>query len=74
VDIVFHRSLIHRTGQADLMAIWSSIVARLRSHFWQSHRKYPDIMDVYREHRDIVNTFRKGDLEQSVKVLTESMS
>jgi DNA-binding GntR family transcriptional regulator len=73
-DIVFHRSLIHRTGQADLMAIWSSIVARLRSYFWQSHRQYADLMDVYREHREIVNTFRRGDVELAVKALTESMS
>ena len=73
-DIAFHRSIIHRTGQGDVMAIWSAIVARLRSHFWISHRKYDDLMDVYQEHREIVNTFRRGNVEQAVKVLTESMT
>jgi DNA-binding GntR family transcriptional regulator len=73
-DIVFHRSLIQRTGQADLMAIWSSIVARLRSYFWESHRQYDDLMDVYREHRMIVSLFRRGNVEQAVKALTESMT
>ena len=73
-DIAFHRSIIHRTGKADVMAIWSAIVARLRSHFWISHRNYADLMDVYREHRHIVNTFRQGNVEKAVKALTESMT
>jgi len=73
-DIVFHRSIIQRTGKADLMAVWSAIVARLRPHFWESHRQYKDLMDVYREHKEIVGTFRRGDVEKAVKVLTESMS
>jgi DNA-binding GntR family transcriptional regulator len=73
-DIVFHRSIIHRTGNDDVIAIWSAIVARLRSYFWESHRRYRDLMDVYREHRSIVNTFRHGTIDQAVMALTGSIT
>lgn len=73
-DIVFHRSIIHRTGNDDVIAIWSAIVARLRSYFWESHRQYNNLMDVYREHREIVNMFRRGTVDQAVELLTQSMT
>lgn len=73
-DIAFHRSIIRRSGQPDVMAIWSVIVVRLRSHFWDANRRTDDLMDVYREHREIVDTFRDGDVEAAVKALTDSMT
>lgn len=73
-DIAFHRSIIDRTHHADLLAIWSTLVVRLRSYFWESHRGYNDLMDVYREHRQLVDTFRGGDVDTAVQALTASMS
>lgn len=73
-DIAFHRHIIRRTGQPDLEAIWTTIMARLRSHFWSAHRRYEDLMDVYREHRTLRNVFRQGGRQQAVDALGESIT
>lgn len=72
-DIAFHRSLLVRAGQPDLLAIWQTIVARIRTHFRQSHMQNPEPSSIYREHRTIVDIFRKGDKEAAMKVLEENI-
>jgi DNA-binding GntR family transcriptional regulator len=72
-DIAFHRSLLVRAGQPDLLAIWQTIVARLRSHFRQAHLRQRDPMALYREHKSIVDTFRTGNKDASVKILEENI-
>jgi DNA-binding GntR family transcriptional regulator len=72
-DIIFHRSIIRRTGQKDLEALWSSIVVRVRSHFWESHRGYDDLMDLYREHQHIVEVLRGGDKQAAIDVLVSNI-
>jgi DNA-binding GntR family transcriptional regulator len=73
LDIAFHRSLLVRAGQPDLLAIWQTIVARIRTHFRQSHMKNKDPMAIYHEHKSIVDTFRSGDKEASVKILEDNI-
>jgi DNA-binding GntR family transcriptional regulator len=74
LDIAFHRSLLERAGQTDLLAIWASIVVRLRNYFQQNNVKYDrDPMELYEEHRGIVEAFRSGDLEKAVKALERNI-
>ncbi len=73
-DIAFHRSIIRRAGQKDLEAIWSAIVARVRSHFWESHRSYEDLMELHREHKQIVDTFRVGGKQAALDALAGSIA
>ena len=68
-DIAFHRSLLVRAGQPDLLAIWQTIVARIRTHFRQSHMRNKEPLAIYHEHRKIVDIFRKGDKEAAVEIL-----
>lgn len=72
-DIAFHRSLLVRANQPDLLAIWQTIVARIRSHFRQTHIENPDPLAIYEEHKRIVDTFRTGDKEASLRILEASI-
>lgn len=74
-DIEFHRSIIRRSGQKDLESIWSSLLARVRSHFWETQRRnYSDPIEIYEEHERIVSVFESGDLERSIAALEENIS
>jgi DNA-binding GntR family transcriptional regulator len=73
-DIAFHRSIIQRAGLRDLDLIWASLVARVRSHFWETQRNYPDPLDIFREHAALVEVFRRGDVEQAVTALKENIA
>lgn len=68
-DVALHRAIIIRSGQRDLHAIWSVLVARILTHFRENHPKYIDTMDIYYEHRDLFEVFRKGDAEMAVEAL-----
>ena len=74
LDIAFHRSLLVRAGQPDLLMLWQTMVGRIRTHFRKSHTRYQDLMGVYREHRDIVETFRAGNEVAAVKALKENIA
>jgi DNA-binding GntR family transcriptional regulator len=69
-DIAFHRSLLERADQPDLLAIWSTIVARVRRHFWQVHRGHQNTpIDVHADHQLLVDVFRSGDKEAAARAL-----
>jgi DNA-binding GntR family transcriptional regulator len=69
-DIAFHRLLLERAGQPDLLAIWSTIVARVRGHFMEVHRARRDQpIDVHADHQQLVEAFRSGDREAAVQTL-----
>lgn len=71
-DIAFHRFFLERTGQPDLLVIWSTIIARFRRHLEQIHQAHTfKPMDVYRRHRELVDVFRTGDKEAAIKALQE---
>jgi len=73
-DIALHRSFLERASQPDLMAIWSVLVARVRHHFRETHSAYDDPMEIYAEHRALIDTFRRGDLEAAIKELEENIA
>lgn len=74
-DIEFHRSLVGRANQRDLDAIWMSLVARVRSHFWKTQRRdYADPVRIYEEHVELVEVFRGGDVETAVSMLEKHIT
>lgn len=73
-DVALHRSILVRARQPDLLAVWQTMVARIRHHFRESHAKYPDPMAIYEEHRALIDVFRSGDLESAVQALARNIA
>jgi DNA-binding GntR family transcriptional regulator len=74
LDLAFHRALLDRADQADLLVIWDTLVSRIRSHFRRAQRRIASLMDVYEEHRDILESFRKGNLRDASKMLRDNIT
>ncbi len=69
-DLAFHRSLLERAGQEDSLAIWRTVVARVRSHFRQCVLDYgPKLLGIHAEHRELVDVFRRGDRAAALEAL-----
>ena len=74
-DIEFHRSIVRRSRQRDLESIWTSLVGRVRSHFWETQRQnYASPIDIYEEHVRILEALRSGNIEVAVAVLEERIN
>jgi DNA-binding GntR family transcriptional regulator len=68
-DIDFHRLLLARTGQPDLLSIWQTIVLRVRAHFWNIIDNYPDLMEFHADHARLLKVLRGGDLKRAMRAL-----
>jgi DNA-binding GntR family transcriptional regulator len=74
-DIEFHRSIVRRSMQRDLESLWTSLVGRVRSHFWETQQQnYAGAMEIYEEHVQLLVAFRGGDIEAAVAMLEEKIN
>jgi DNA-binding GntR family transcriptional regulator len=64
-DIAFHRSIVERTGDADLVAIWLPIITRMLLRY-SRHNK---LMDVYREHAKAVKAIKARNKKAAIAAL-----
>jgi len=69
-DLSFHRHIVHRAGYVDLESIWISLFARVRHHFIETQKNYKDPMNIYQEHIQLFQTFKKKGVEKAVEALT----
>jgi len=69
-DLAFHRSILTRAGVPALLTIWQTIVARIRRHFRHATSHYGEnLLEIYEQHRQLVEVFRRGDWEAAIKAL-----
>ncbi|HWL10630.1 MAG TPA: GntR family transcriptional regulator [Planctomicrobium sp.] len=69
LDIAFHRLLVERARQPDLLVIWDALVGRIRSHFRRMQRGNGESHEIYAEHKAILECFRTGSLEEARRML-----
>ncbi len=72
LDVAFHRYLLERADSPDLLAIWQTIVSRMRAHFWdtvRAHNERDDLMRLHAHHAELVAAFRAGPRAAAVKAL-----
>jgi DNA-binding GntR family transcriptional regulator len=65
-DIALHLSFIERAGQPELLDLWLPLVARMRFAY---AKYYHSAMEIYDEHRAIVEALRRRDLKAALKAL-----
>lgn len=72
IDAAFHRYVLVRSGSADLLAVWQTIVNRLRAHFWETVREHDarnDLQRLHLHHVELLAAFRKGPKSAAIKAL-----
>ncbi|MBP3955967.1 GntR family transcriptional regulator [Gemmata sp. G18] len=72
LDLAFHRHVLERAGSPDLLAIWQTIVTRLRAHFWETvreHNERNDLARLHGHHAELLEAFRKGPKTAAVEAL-----
>lgn len=68
-DLRFHRALILRHGNHDILALWQPVVMRMMMHY----TRFSDLMDSWREHRRILDAIRSGRREEALQALADNI-
>ena len=72
LDVELHRSIVERANEPDLLAIWNSIVTRMRSHFWatvETRARSGDLLSLHRHHVELIEAFRSRNAKESEMAL-----
>lgn len=72
LDVAFHRYVVERSGSTDLLAIWQTIVNRMRAHFWETVRANDErgkLAYHVTHHKELLETFRTGPKSVAIKAL-----
>ena len=68
-DLRFHRALILRHGDRDLLALWQPVVMRMMMRY--AH--FTDLTDSWREHRRILDAIRGGRRVGALRALADNI-
>ncbi|QHW33088.1 GntR family transcriptional regulator [Paenibacillus rhizovicinus] len=68
-DIAFHEYIIQASRASNVMNIWSSIVNRIRLHFFIQNPMYSDPRQIYEEHDILLQAMRAKDIELACRLM-----
>ncbi|WP_219837050.1 GntR family transcriptional regulator [Paenibacillus sp. R14(2021)] len=68
-DISFHEYLIQASRASNIINIWSSIVNRIRLHFFVQGPMYHDQNQIYEEHAVLLQAMQAKDVEQTCQLM-----
>jgi len=72
LDLAFHRYVLERAGSPDLLAVWQTIVTRLRAHFSDTargHHAADHLLWLHGHHVELLDAFRNGPKAAAVEAL-----
>jgi GntR family transcriptional regulator, rspAB operon transcriptional repressor len=69
-DTTFHRMIIERTGDRDLLAMWQPFAVRMMLRY-SGHRGI-NLMEIYADHRAIFEAISARDKKTAIKALGDS--
>jgi DNA-binding GntR family transcriptional regulator len=64
-DMAFHRSLVERVGDEDLIAVWLPLM----THMLLPYSRHKDLLESYEEHRAIVQAIKDRNLKAALAAL-----
>jgi len=70
-DVEFHEAVLRMSGQVHCMQIWRTISPRVRAYFSRWRHQDPDLDAVVKEHRVLLEDFRKKDEAKIMSRLKE---
>ena len=71
-DIAFHRAIVTRAEQPDLLTIWQTILGRVRGHFHEEvHRRRDILHEIAEDHQRLLAVFQQGDVSAAVEALDQ---
>lgn len=76
-DIAFHRLLLERANQPDLLLIWSAILNRIHNHFrvdLDAAKTTEDLLRIYDQHVEIVAALRERNLPAALDRLQNNIN
>ncbi|MFC5649974.1 GntR family transcriptional regulator [Paenibacillus solisilvae] len=68
-DISFHEYLIQASRAGNIINIWSSIVNRIRLHFFVQGPMYKDQNQIYEEHAVLLQAMQAKDVELTCRLM-----
>lgn len=75
LNLLFHRVLIEKAGQPELLTIWLALVSQIRGHFSEKILKYPGQPTVFGDHhRRLIAAFRTGSRRMALAELKRHIS
>lgn len=75
LNLLFHRVLVERAGQPELLTIWLALVSQIRGHFSEKILKYLDQPTIVGDHhRKLISAFRTGKLRTALAELKRHIS
>lgn len=73
-DVLFHGLIIDAADSDTARSVWDAIDQRIRMHFAVQTGRSGALPRFVDDHRDLLRTFRSGDLEASVAAIAEHIN
>jgi DNA-binding GntR family transcriptional regulator len=70
-DFDFHRAIVERAGQADLLPVWTLLIARTQPFYEHTQIPRAELAVVHVIHVALLDTFRRGDEDVAVEALSQ---